>query len=190
MRLVISENVIGNPQTISINNLSAGTYSLRIIDSNGTALSRSTTIGGKVILSSYESYEMGSEGFVTTDGDIYGLQQLLVEGYNDIISGNTDCNLVSASFVAEVYIIPLGTTMTEVFYTTTSLSDIPSDNLWYDTVKSLLLQVKGIKDVVIDEFNNQFKITSDVNNSAVVSGPESNINISVNLNIEYDVKCR
>ena len=185
-----SENMVGNPQTISYNNLSAGTYSLRIVDSNGASLSRSTIIGGKVVLSSYETYEMGSQEFITNDGDIYGLQQLLTEGYNDIISGNTDCELVSASFIAEVYIIPLGTTMTDLFYTTTSLSDIPSDNLWYDSVKSLLLQVKGVKDVVIDEFNNQFRITSDVNNSSLVSGPDSNINISINLNIEYDVKCR
>jgi len=185
-----SENIVGNPQTISINNLSAGTYSLRVVDSNGTALSRSVTIGGKVILSTYESYEMGSEEFITTDGTIYGLQKLLTEGYNDMISGGTDCEFVSASFIAQVYVKPLGTTMNDVFYTATSLSDIPSDNLWYESVKSLILQVKGVKDVIIDEFNNRFKIISDVNNSAVVSGPESNINISINLNIEYDVKCR
>lgn len=185
-----SENVPGNPQTININNLSADTYSLRLIDSNGTSLSRSVTVGGKITLSSYETYEMGSESFKVNDGTIYGLQQLLTEGYNDLISGHTDCEFVSATFIAEVYVKPIGTIMTDVFYTTTSILDIPSDNLWYDSVKSLILQVKGVSDVVIDEFNNKFEITSDVNNSALVSGPKSNINISVNLNIEYDVKCR
>jgi hypothetical protein len=180
----------GNPQTINIENLSADTYSLRLIDSNGTSLYRSVTVAGNVLLSSYETYEMGSQDFTIVDGTKYGLQQLLTEGYNDLISGHTDCEFMSASFIAEVYVKPLGTTMTDVFYTTTSLLDIPSDNLWYDSVKALILQVKGVSDVVIDEFNNQFKITSDINNSGLVSGPESNINISINLNIEYDINCR
>lgn len=187
---VWSENMPGNPQTINIENLSADTYSLRLIDSNGTSLYRSVTVAGNVLLSSYETYEMGSQDFTIVDGTKYGLQQLLTEGYNDLISGHTDCEFMSASFIAEVYVKPLGTTMTDVFYTTTSLLDIPSDNLWYDSVKALILQVKGVSDVVIDEFNNQFKITSDINNSGLVSGPESNINISINLNIEYDINCR
>ena len=43
---------------------------------------------------------------------------------------------------------------------------------------------------LFDIFNNKFKITSDVDNSGIVSGPQSNIKISVNLNIDYDIKCR
>ena len=81
-----SENVPDNPQKINIDNLSADTYSLRIIDSNGTALSRKIDIQGNNLFTSYETYEMGSEMFNVEIGTKYGLQQLLLEGYNDLIS--------------------------------------------------------------------------------------------------------
>ena len=133
---------------------------------------------------------MGSETFNVEIGTKYGLQQLLLEGYNDLISENTECDFVSADFIAEVSVQPNDILLTESFYTTTSMSDIPSDNLWYDSIKNLLLQIQGVKDVEIDIFNNKFKITSDVNNSGIVSGPQSNIKISVNLSIDYNIKCR
>jgi hypothetical protein len=189
-KYVWSENVSGNPQSISVSGLTAGKYFLTMIDSNNLSLKRDIEITGPTIYSSYETYEMGSKEFDIIPNSKYGILQLMTEGYLDITSGHTECDFISAFFIAEVDITPLGTSLRETFYTSTSLLDVPSENLWYDSLKSLILQVKGIKDVTIDEYNNQIKITSDINNSGLIKGPETIINVKINMGIEYNINCR
>ena len=185
-----SNNVSGNPQSITANGLSAGTYSLTIIDSNKSSSKKEVEVFGDKRYESYELYEMGTDVFKTQSNTKYGLLQILNEGYNDIVSGNTECDFNSATFNAVVTILPFEIVTTQEFFTTTSLSVAPPENLWYDTVKSLLMGVKGVYDVVINEFDNNIKIITDVNNSNIISGPDATINIVVDLNIDYDINCR
>jgi hypothetical protein len=109
---------------------------------------------------------------------------MLNEGYSDLTAGNTNCDLVSAIFTAKVTVQPLGTVVTNSFFTATSLIDAPSDNLWYNTIRNLLLSITGVGRVTIDELNNQITIeTSRGNNS--LNGQE----IIVELVINYDIMC-
>lgn len=179
-----SDNVEGNPQQINVSGLSAGTYNLTIIDSAECSLTRKTTISCDSSYVSFESYVMGENIITIQPGSKFGLIQMLNEGFQDITSGNTDCDMVSAIFTAKVSVIPEGTVVTQSFYTSTSLVDIPSDNLWYDTVKSLLLSIPGIGAVTVDPLNNIISIqTSTTNNSL------ENQEIKVELVIVYDIMC-
>lgn len=179
-----SNNVPSNPQQIQVSGLTAGTYSLSIVDSAGCSLSRSTTISCNTNYTSYQCYVMGEEVFNIQSPTKFGLLQMLNEGYVDLTTGNTNCSLISAQFTAKVSAQPIGLNAQSMFFTSTSLNNPPSDNLWYDTIKQLLLSIPGILSVTIDQLNNQITIAT---NPAINSldGQE----IVVELAIEYDIMC-
>lgn len=180
-----SNNVQGNPQDIQVSGLSAGTYSLTIVDSNGCSKQRSATISCVENLASFQSYVMGAEIFSVESPTKLGLLQMLNEGYADLTADNTSCNLISATYTVKVSVNPLGlTTQANIPFTSTTLNQAPADNLYYDTVKNLLLTVPGVGVVTIDSLNNQITIQTAPNNTSL-NGQE----IIIDLIIVYDIIC-
>lgn len=178
-----SENVVGNPQSITVTGLTAGTYSVTVVDSTGCSLRRITNVNCSQNFISYQVYVMGNEEFQSKGGSKCGLLQMLNEGFYDLTTTNTNCSLISADFVAKVTVEPLGTVYTSQFFTTNSLLVSPSDNQWYTAIETLLLAIPGINSVTIDALNN--KITIQTN----IDGPLQNQIITIDVLIEYDVKC-
>jgi len=179
-----SDNVSGNPQQIQVAGLTAGTYSLTIIDASGCTQKRTTTITCNTNYAAYETYVMGADTFLIQSPVKYGLLQMMNEGFADLTSDNTSCDLVSATFTAKVSVSPAGYTTSNLFYTSTSLNNAPSDNLYYNTVKSLLLSIPGVGGVTINQLNNQITIETDKNNNSL-NGQE----IKIELLIVYDIMC-
>ena len=179
-----SDNVPNNPQSLQVGSLTAGTYTVRVIDSIGCSLSRSTTINCDTNYLSYQTYVMGAEVFNITSPTKYGLLQMFNEGYNDITLGNTGCQLITGTFSVKVSVNPLGISTSQTFFTSTSLNSAPSDNLYYDTVRQLLLEVPGVGNVIIDSLNNEITIETSRNNTSL-QGQE----ILVDLIIVYDTIC-
>jgi len=180
-----SDNVVGNPQTITVTGLTAGTYSLVVIDSNGSSLKRTTTINGSTSFDSYQSYTVGEQTFELVTNVKYGLSKMLNEGFQDITSGQTGCNLSSATFTTKVKVGVFYPEVTETFYTTYSLLDAPTDNLFYDSIQNLLSSSIGVGEVIINEIDNKITILSDVNRQDLVS----QLDIKVYLAIDYDIYC-
>jgi hypothetical protein len=179
-----SDNVPNNPQEITVQGLTGGTYDLTIVDDNGCSLSRTTNITCDAAYVSYQTYVMGSQVFNIQSQTKFGLLQMLNVGFDDLTSGNTSCNLISATFTVKVSVNPLGLTTSDTFFTTTSLNVAPSDNDYYDTVVSLLNTIPGIGVITVDSANNQITIqTSPTNNS--LNGQE----IIIELIIVYDTIC-
>jgi len=179
-----SDNVDSNPQQIQVSNLTAGTYSLTVIDSNSCSLYRTVSIDCSSLYTSYQTYAMGCEVFQVESPSKYGLPQMLNEGFFDLTSGNTNCDLISAIFTAKVSVEPLGTIVSQPFYTATTLSSAPSDNLWYDEIQNILLGIPGIGSVTIDALNNQITITTSTINPIL-----NNQEIIIELIIIYDIMC-
>jgi uncharacterized protein (DUF2141 family) len=179
-----SENVPNNPQEIAVTGLTAGTYSVTIVDSTGCSLSRTTDLVCSQSFISYQLYTMGQEEFQLQSGTKCGLLQMLNEGFVDLTSVNEGCVLNSAVFIAKVSVDPTGLTYTNSFYTATTLNQAPSDNLWYNTLTSLLTSVPGIQSVTIDALSNKITIQT------TVGGPLNNQIITVDVLIEYDITCR
>jgi len=179
-----SNNVTGNPQQISVSGLSAGTYTLTIVDANACSYQRTAVISCNANFVSYQTYLMGSEALTVQSQSKRGLLQMLNDGYQDLVDGNPNCNLVSAVYIAKVSTDPGGLTNQQAFFTGTTLNIAPSDNLWYDTVKSLLLTIPGISNVVIDPINNSLSISTDPNNTSIITEK-----IIIELIINYDINC-
>jgi uncharacterized protein (DUF2141 family) len=179
-----SDNVPNEPQQIQITGLTAGTYSLTVVDENGCSLSRNATITCNTNYTSYQLYTMGAEIFNIDFPTKYGLLQMLNEGFTDLTSENTGCELLTATFTAKVLVNPLGIVTSDEFFTSTSLIQVPTDNQWYTTVRNLLLGIPGIGSVSIDELNNQITIETSLNNTSL-----QNQEIVVDLIIEYNIIC-
>jgi len=184
-----SDNISGNPQTIKVTGLSGGTYSLTVTDVNNSTLKRTVEISKTNVFSSYETFVVGEKPFELNTNAKYGLSKMLNEGYEDLTTGHSGCELNSASFIAKVEVNPYGTQSATTFFTTNSLLVVPDDNLWLNTAKQLLLGVNGVGDVIIDEVENTFIITSDLNKSSIVNGDITSITIKLHLQIEYDINC-
>lgn len=179
-----SSNVPNNPQQIQVTGLTGGTYSLTVVDNDGCTLTRNATITCDKNYVSYQTYVMGAEVFNIASPTKFGLLQMLNEGFYDLTTGNDSCRLNSATFTAKVSVNPAGLTTQQSFFTSTSLVQVPSDNTWYNTVKSLLLSVPGVGNVTIDQLNNQITIETSRDNDSL-QGQE----IIIDLVIVYDITC-
>jgi uncharacterized protein (DUF2141 family) len=185
-----TDNVPGNPQQAEITGLGNGTYGVTIVDSDGCSQYQETNIicnntytsGTSGIL--FQTYIMGQGIFELDSLSKCGLLQMLNEGYQDLIEGDENCQLVSATFEAKVSVNPLGFYVTEEFFMTDSLVIAPTDDLWYNTIKELLLTVPGVGNVLIDPIRNSITIETIPNDLTL-----NNQQIIVELIINYDVNC-
>jgi hypothetical protein len=64
------------------------------------------------------------------------------------------------------------------------LVQVPTDNDWYNTLRTLLLGIPGVGNVIIDQLNNQITIETSRNNTSL-EGEE----IVIDLIIGYNIIC-
>jgi hypothetical protein len=178
-----SDNV-GGQTGMSIGNLSAGTYNVTVTDDNGCILQRTIELIGDVCVVSYEVYSVCQDEF-QSNGQLIEKTPLLMlnEGYADLVSDESGCVLNEAVFEAIVNVS--GITTSSIFYTTTTLTQAPSEGLFATTVRNLLLGYDGIGDVVINNTTNKITITSDCESEVSLL----DVDVVVNLKISYDISC-
>ena len=179
-----SNNV--NGQTgLTLTNLSAGTYSVTIIDNNGCELSRSVTIYGFNSYGTYGLYDY-CESTIEYNGITIQkkIPQMYAEGYYDLVSGETNCLLNSAVFYSEVTLA--GVSAQTQFYTSTGLGDYPSDNQWFDAIRDALLSYPVIGNVIILPAENRITIQTNCSDQSLSL---DNSQVTVALKISYDFSC-
>jgi surface protein len=174
-----------NGQTgLTVTSLSAGTYTLTVTDGDGCIKVRNITIEGFNKLNSYQVLTICNDDFTQT-GDLgrKGPQQLLLEGFHDLTTGDTNCILNQSIF--ELITVVDGVTKSQSFYTGTSLNDFPLDNVYYDVLEELLLTYPIVGQVIIDAINNKVSIITDCEVAENLQG----VTLNVYLNIKYDISC-
>jgi hypothetical protein len=175
-----SPNVNGQTGT-TVTNLSGGTYSLKITDNNGCVRQRSVEITGFDLISNRQSYNVCNSNFTNNNVLIKkGIREMLVEGFFDLTSGDTNCILTNSTFEALVTIG--GVSSSSEFFTGSTLNDFPGDNLWVSTITSLLLGFEGINNVETDLTNNTIKIITECDY-------DGGSDVIINLVITYDIAC-
>lgn len=179
-----SSNVPSGQTGTTITGLTAGTYTLSITDDNGCVQTRTIDIVGTVLFSSYEVFNICNSDLVNS-GEIIkkGPQQMLFEGFFDLTSGDTGCILNTANW--EIVTNLSGISSTTLFYVSTSLTDFPSDDVVFDTIKTKLESYLGIDDVLIDPIKNKITITTICNPPEYLIGG----NVLVEIKITYSINC-
>lgn len=179
-----SQNV--NGQTgLHLNNLTAGTYSVVVTDSNGCTATDTIDIDGYNLLTNYGSYTYCESIFLPTGEYVEKKpQQMLLEGFYDLTTGDEGCVLNGAQFYAQVNLN--GTTGETLFYTSTGLNDYPTDSQWYSAMVSLLTSFPEIGNVDLDFVNNIITIQTGCDNQTLSF---SNLSVIVGMRIAYDISC-
>ena len=114
------------------------------------------------------------------------------EGFSDLTSGDTNCIVTGATFTLDV--IVGSESKQNLFYTSTGLTDYPSDYLWSEAIKETLNEFVGIGEVIIDFNTNSIKITNDCDEIKKDCKRETynllnDEKIIINLIIDYDIAC-
>ena len=178
-----SDNVNGQTGLL-VTELSAGTYTVKVTDNNGCFKIKTIILVGVSCSVTYSLYNLCDDDF-TNNGELLEKTPLLMlnEGYADLITGEENCILNEATFQAITVVG--GVSATSIFYTSTSLTDAPSETLFATTVRNLLLTYEGIGNVAINTNTNKITITSDCGSEVSLLDSD----ISVNLKINYDISC-
>lgn len=177
-------NNVGGQTGMLVENLSAGTYTVNIVDNNGCALEKSVVLEGSYCSVTYEVYSICQKEF-SSQGQLVEKTPLLMlnEGYADLVTDEGNCILNSANF--EVIVNVGGDIETSIFYTTTSLTNAPSESQFATAVRNILLTYEGIGNVTINNTTNKITITTDCESEVSLSDVE----IDVNMKIYYDISC-
>ena len=187
-----SSNVNGQTgQTVT--SLSAGTYTLTVVDDDGCSYSASTALVGTSLQTSYRVFTSCDQTFGPTGTTTRrGIRQMYFEGFYDLTSGDTGCIITSADFTVQAIV---GSQSAEtVFYTSTGIDDYPSDVDYVNAVDQILESFIGIDDVTIILNDNKITITNNCNEVQKNCGVQfinllQDTLITVNLLIDYDISC-
>ena len=169
--------------------LTPGYYNVTVYDNNG-CFKKSETV--QVVTTTTSSFSQSYGVCDTTLGSTVipipkKLSQIFFDGYVSAISANTGCDLYQGIFTSNVYVN--STLYQDSFFTANTLNDVlsMSDNLWYDSIKDVLMSVYGIGEVVIDVLNNQITINTDCNLPGnILAGAQ----ILIDVQVDYEINCR
>lgn len=179
-------SVVSGQTGMTITDLLSGEYSLRVVDNNGCSKRKRLPIRGTTEYASTGVYTICSTSILDQPIMIQTRpKQLLNEGYNQLISsspGYTNCILTASTFQALVYVG--NDSASSVFFTGSTLLDYPSDELWYNTIESLLESLPQIGNVDINPLTNTIVVTTNCDQSSLV-----NAELKVVLRIDLDIAC-
>ena len=180
--------------TETVSNLTGGTYTVTVTDSNGCFETKNFVIycNSKQV-TNYNIVPICENVFITTTGNKRSLMGMLNEGFLDQIpSGATSCQLNQSIFTCNVSVTGYSDSVqfvsggTVPFYTGYTLTDVPSDSLWVETIQNILSTIPEIESYEISMLNNSIKIYSNCNTE---SDPFNNGYIDISLEIDYNINC-
>lgn len=170
------------PQTgIYITGLTAGTYTLQIIDDNGCTATKSTTITCSENNATYEIFNICDNVFVENYGAQLGLLEMLNNGYQNLIYGETGCVFNSADFT--IFIVSSGNTYVTTLNSTFSLLEVPTVDEYVTAIINLLYTIPGINGVIVNSQTNTIELSTDCDKQL------EDTNITITLEIQYDYCC-
>lgn len=140
-----------------ITGLTTGNYYVYIVDNIGCSLIRyaSVTCNQLKAANPYIINEVCSQEFNVETNALYTFQMMLYDAIQDYSGGYVIDGTFLATFTGNLHIsgpnlIP-DIDLSELFYTTTSINDVPTKELWISVVESFLSQLLGIVEYSVDE---------------------------------------
>jgi len=179
-----SDNVPIGQSGPSISNLTGGTFSVTVSDSSGCTLTRSVIVPCTPFIDGYQVVPVISSGFNTTVNNKRDFDTMVNEGFYDLTTGNTNCVLSAATYIATIEVS--GNTYQQSFYTGTTLTDVPSESQWVDALESILSGITGVASYTVNPQTNIIEVKSDCDGN---TDPLSDSEFIVGLRIEYNIIC-
>jgi len=179
-----SDNVPIGQSGPSISNLTGGTFSVTVSDSSGCTLTRSVIVPCTPFIDGYQVVPVISSGFNTTVNNKRDFDTMVNEGFYDLTTGNTNCVLSAATYIATIEVS--GNTYQQSFYTGTTLTDVPSESQWVDALESILSGITGVATYTVNPQTNIIEVKSDCDGN---TDPLSDSEFIVGLRIEYNIIC-
>jgi hypothetical protein len=179
-----SDNVPIGQSGPSISNLTGGTFSVTVSDSSGCTLTRSVIVPCTPFIVGYQVVPVISSGFNTTVNNKRDFDTMVNEGFYDLTTGNTNCVLSAATYIATIEVS--GNTYQQSFYTGTTLTDVPSESQWVDALESILSGITGVASYTVNPQTNIIEVKSDCDGN---TDPLSDSEFIVGLRIEYNIIC-
>jgi len=195
------QTVISNTLSYTFTNLPSGSYTASVTDINlcqqispftinssqsvNFILNGTSPVGNNGIVETFIT--SGEPPFTLNWSQIIkkGLKQMLLEGFFDLTSGDTNCILNSSIFEAVVSVD--GIVQTGIFYSGTGVNDFPTDSVFFDTVENLLLNYPNIETVIIDPVTGNLKISTLCNPPITIMDATVIIDVKVYYNISCEV---
>ena len=179
-----SDNIPIGQSGPSISNLTGGTFSVTVSDSSGCTLTRSVIVPCTPFINGYQVIPVISSGFNTTVNNKRDFVTMVNEGFYDLTTGNTNCVLSAATYIATIEVS--GNTYQQSFYTGTTLTDVPSESQWVDALESILSGITGVASYTVNPQTNIIEVKSDCDGN---TDPLSDSEFIVGLRIEYNINC-
>ena len=179
-----SDNVPIGQSGPSISNLTGGTFSVTVSDSSGCTLTRSVIVPCTPFIAGYQVVPVISGGFNTTVNNKRDFDTMVNEGFYDLTTGNTNCVLSAATYIATIEVS--GNTYQQSFYTGTTLTDVPSESQWVDALEGILSGITGVASYTVNPQTNIIEVKSDCDGN---TDPLSDSEFIVGLRIEYNIIC-
>lgn len=174
-----------NSQTTpTISDLTGGTYSVKVTDVSGCTKTRSVIVPCTPLVTGYDIIPVISSGFTKTTNSERDFSSMVSEGFSDLTSGNTNCVLNSAVYIAVIEVS--GTTYQQEFYTGNTLTDVPTEAMWVQALETILSGAPGVSSYNIDATTNTVQVTSTCDGDIDVLADSEFI---LGLKIEYDIYC-
>lgn len=181
--LTWSDNV--NGQTgIYITGLTGGTYYLIVSGENNCETTKyvDITCNPPRTASSSFSYSMGVKSYIPSS--FLNFSNMLSKGYLSLTNGHTACKLNYARFFCDIELG--GVTYSGTFYTSKTLTSVPTLSAFTTAVDYLLATIPDIKDYEINLTTNTINVESDVVGGVEVYKDEV---LTITVRIVYKISC-
>lgn len=174
---------VGGQTGVFLTGLTAGTYTLLLTDSSGCTAQKSITVVCDTIYSAYIPYSVCVSNFTEVSASELTLSKMLNDGYQLLTSGETGCFLSAATY--NILIDVGGTGYTAELYTTNSLLDYPSVELYVQQLRDLLDTIPGIDSDLtkINVNSNTIQLTTECSKELAEK------EISIRISIDYILCC-
>jgi hypothetical protein len=181
--LTWSDNV--NGQTgVFITGLTAGTYYLAVSGVNNCETTKYFTIScnSPRTASSAYAYSMGTKSYIPSS--FLNFSNMLSKGYLSLTNGHTACKLNYARFFCDIELG--GVTYSGTFYTSKTITSVPTLSAFTTAVNYLLATIPDIKDYEINLTTNTINVESDVVGGVEVYKDEV---LTITVRIVYKISC-
>jgi hypothetical protein len=177
------EGNVSGQTGFAVYNLDNGNYGLTVTDSQGCSTRKTATIKCELREVTPYSYNFGSGNFVCGDDDTVGFLQMLNQTFVELTDGQSNCVMNLAYFYVDVEV---GTTATTIdLYTSTSLTDVPTNLQYAQLVQNYLNSLGVFGSLIVDYESGRIVINSLCDNPLLPSDAVK-ISVRILMNVSCD----